>query len=239
MSLLAPLLEVQELDLAAGRLREARAGLPERAELAANEAATSALAEASRAAQARRDALARAEREQGGEVAAIAARAKELETNLYSGSITIAKELDALQHELDLWKQKQADAEERELELLEAIDAVDAELAGHSTRRETLCDEAAEVAARLASAEALIDGEVTALETQAAALRSGLPDAVLAEYDRLRANPRLGGRAAAALGDGACEGCRLTLPMTEYGRVRDEPADAVVRCVHCSRLLVR
>jgi len=44
--------------------------------------------------------LARAEREAGGDVTSMALRASEVETNLYSGTVSAAKELEALQEEL-------------------------------------------------------------------------------------------------------------------------------------------
>ena len=38
---------------------------------------------------------------------------------------------------------------------------------------------------------------------------------------------------------GRCGGCHLALPATEVDRVRKEPADALIRCEQCDRILVR
>ena len=129
MSTPGRLLEVQALDLEADALRRKRKTLPERETLVSNEEEHTALVTQRAEVQARHDALARAERELGGEVESIANKARDVEANLYSGTVTVPKELDGLQQELALLKGKQDEAEGRELELLEQIEAVDAELA--------------------------------------------------------------------------------------------------------------
>ena len=239
MSTLGPLLEVQEADLAIERLREKHARLPERAALAQSQAEIVTLEGTQRAEEAQRDELAHAERELGDEVASLAAKVKEVETSLYSGTVTIPKELDALHHALEAWKQKQDEAEERELELLEQIEHADSALGQQQTRHSEMETAAEQLTATIAATESTIDDEIVGLERTAAQLRTGLPEPILTIYDRLRGDPRLVGRAAVALGAGLCEGCRLDLPVLEYRRLRDEPEDAIISCVHCRRLLVR
>lgn len=239
MSTFGPLLEVQEIDLVIDRLREKRTTLPERATLAETQAEILTLERAQQAATAQRDELAHAERELGGEVASIAEKVKEVETSLYSGTVTIPKELDALHQALEGWKQKQGEAEERELELLEQIESADSALAQQQTRYRELETTAEQLAVTIAAAESAIDEEIGGLGETTARLRSGLAEPLLQTYDRLRGTPRLAGRAAVALGAGVCEGCQLDFPVLEYRRLRDEPEDTIIFCVHCSRLLVR
>jgi len=38
---------------------------------------------------------------------------------------------------------------------------------------------------------------------------------------------------------GRCGGCHLALPATEVARLRIEPADTLVTCEQCERILVR
>jgi len=238
VSSLGPLLDVQDLDLSADKLRSKRAKLPERSALSANEAAIAALETVRAAAQAECDELARLERELGAEVATLATKAREVEKSLYSGTVTIAKELDSLNHELGMWKQKREEAEERELELLERIETADAGLAEHAAKRGVLDEQHRALSAEIARAEAAIDAEIGELESRAAPLRQALPAAALAMYDRLRASARLVGRAAVALDSRMCGGCRVDLPVMEYRRICDEPDGTVVQCVHCTRILI-
>lgn len=233
------LLEVQELDLAADRLRNERAKLPQRAALTAQEEAIAAHERVRDEAAAAHEALARDERNVAEEVASLAARAQQVDDAMYSGTVTVAKELGGLQQELAMWRQKQEVAEERELELLEAIEASDAGLAELATRRASLDREADALRAAIAAAEAEIDARIGELEREVAGRREDVPPALLAVYDRLRTGARLGGRAAVLLESRMCGGCRVDLPMMEYQRVKDAAEDAVVQCVHCTRLLVR
>ena len=45
--------------------------------------------------------------------------------------------------------------------------------------------------------------------------------------------------AAAKLEAGSCRGCHLQLSAVELDRIRKLPADAIVHCVECGRILVR
>jgi predicted nucleic acid-binding Zn-ribbon protein len=77
-----------------------------------------------------------------------------------------------------------------------------------------------------------------AAELDARALAAAdVPAELGALYEQLRA--RLGGVAAAPLVNGRCGGCHLALPATEVARLRKEPAETLVRCEQCERILVR
>jgi hypothetical protein len=60
---------------------------------------------------------------------------------------------------------------------------------------------------------------------------------MLAEYDRLR--PAFDGVAVARLLGATCTGCNLSLAAAELDRARRAPADEVVLCPDCGRILVR
>ena len=56
-------------------------------------------------------------------------------------------------------------------------------------------------------------------------------------YEPLRAG--LGGVAVARLHGARCEGCHLEIPSAELEEVRRAPADSLVSCPECMRILVR
>jgi predicted nucleic acid-binding Zn-ribbon protein len=56
-------------------------------------------------------------------------------------------------------------------------------------------------------------------------------------YERLRAQH--GGVGAAALRGRQCQGCHLTLNSGDLSVIRAAPADDVLRCEECRRILVR
>ncbi len=239
MSLLAPLLDVQLLDLERDRLSEQRRTLPEREALTQNRQLAAALDAKLAVLTEERARLEHSEHALGAEVAEVAAKAKEVEDHLYSGSVKISKELSALQHELDLHRARQAGIEERELELLESVETTDAEMRANRVERQEADATGQAIQAAIGRAEADIDAQLAVLAGKREELASGLPEPVLAQYDTLRANPRLAGRGAAPLADGSCGGCRIKLPVLDYTRMKAQPEDAVICCVHCKRVFVR
>jgi predicted nucleic acid-binding Zn-ribbon protein len=67
-------------------------------------------------------------------------------------------------------------------------------------------------------------------------LAADLPADLVALYERIREQSGMG---AALLRAGRCGGCRLELSGGERSRVRSAPADEIVRCEECRRILVR
>ena len=63
-----------------------------------------------------------------------------------------------------------------------------------------------------------------------------VPAALLAVYEKHRASSGLG---AAALRAGRCSGCQLQLNVSDLDTYRRAPANLVLRCVECDRILVR
>ena len=66
---------------------------------------------------------------------------------------------------------------------------------------------------------------------------SGVPDDLLALYDRVRT--QVGGRGAAMLRRGKCEGCNVSLSTVELNEIRAAAPDEVVRHEECRRILIR
>ena len=56
-------------------------------------------------------------------------------------------------------------------------------------------------------------------------------------YERLRAHK--GGVGAAPLRARRCEGCSLQINASDLGVIAKAPADEVIRCEECQRILVR
>ncbi|HEV8296354.1 MAG TPA: C4-type zinc ribbon domain-containing protein [Acidimicrobiales bacterium] len=237
MTPLATLLDLQDHDTAADQQRHKRASLPERAELVEIERARATLEAESAGVAAERAELAREQRRLEDEVAAVESKASSEDTRLYSGTITSPKELQTLQEEIASLKRRQGVLEDRVLELMEQGEPLDEQLAGFASRRATLDARAADVRSRLASAETEIDADLARLASERALLASGVAAGVLAEYEQLRT--RLGGVAAAKLEGGSCRGCHLHLAAVELDRIRKLPADAIVHCEECGRILVR
>ena len=189
--------------------------------------------------QSRRDELAKTERSLAAEAQQVGGKATEHEATLYSGSVTAPKELEALQEEIRLLSSRKSEIEDQELELLEQIEGVDAEIASDRERAGTLEARIGELEAAIGAAEQEARRQIEALEAERRGCEPAVATGLLAEYERLRSKANLRGVAAAAFRSGQCDGCNTALPVKEATRIRAEPSDAIVRCVHCGRLLVR
>jgi len=231
------LLAVQDHDTHADQLEHRRQTMPQRADLDAAMAELAKLEGRSAEVEASRHELARAQQRLEDEIASLNAKATEHDKLLYSGTISNPRELQALQDEIGLLKRRVGQLEDQELELMEQIEPLDADLAKLGEERAGLDDRASALRAEIAEAEVAIDDELAAVRAEREALLSDVEPELLAEYEQLR--PRTGGIAIARLVGTSCGGCHLTLSAMEVDRIKKLPVDAPVHCEECGRLLAR
>jgi predicted nucleic acid-binding Zn-ribbon protein len=155
---------------------------------------------------------------------------------LDAGQVSSPRELGNLQSEIVSLERRQSDLEEVVLEVMERLEEVTRRRDALSSEQATLDSELAEIAARRDAAFAEIDEEAAKARDSRAGLAVDLPADLLSLYDRLRAQHTVG---AAALRNGRCEGCHLSLNTVELGQIRAAPPDEVLRCEECRRILVR
>jgi len=234
-----PLLELQRLDSSADALCARRSALPERAALAERDAEIATLAAQRDDALVRQIALGREERRVETLVADLRAKAKDVETTLYSGKVRASRELEALQQELRDFQRRQGEREGEELEVMAQVEQLDADLAAMVARRETLEAEMSALRVALAAAESAIDAELAQIAEQRAAVVPRLRAELMTLYEKLRTFPKLAGRVAVPFERGACTGCKGALPIMVVSRIEREPAGASIQCPQCQRLLVQ
>jgi predicted nucleic acid-binding Zn-ribbon protein len=148
-----------------------------------------------------------------------------------------ARELEALQHELASLSRRQSELEDAELELMEQREEAGSALSGTAATVSEARDRYAAVEAERDKALADIAKDEEFRRSGRAPLVADLPADLIALYDRIRESS--GGVGAALLRAGRCEGCRIELFGSELSAVRSAPADEVVRCEECRRILVR
>ncbi|HET6963882.1 MAG TPA: C4-type zinc ribbon domain-containing protein [Acidimicrobiales bacterium] len=233
---LQDLLAVQDLDLTLDQLRHRRAHAPEREELARIDGEVRALEGRSGEIDAARAVLTDRQAKAEAELAATEERAGVINKRLYGGEVSATKDLQAMSAELDQLKARSSALEDAGLEVLEALEPLDAQAADVQAGLERLAGERAEAASRLAEAEADIDSEAAEVSARRKEAATRVPEALLATYERLRA--RLGGVGVARLVGNHCDGCHLTLSAAELDQVRHLPEGEVYTCEQCSRILV-
>jgi uncharacterized protein len=171
------------------------------------------------------------------DVEAVRSRSIRDRKRMETGAVGSAKELEALQHEIESLARRQSTLEDVELEAMERLESVQAHLAELRSRLERLTAELTELERRRDEAFEGIDKDTEYIGGERERTARGLPDDLMTLYAKLRADQ--GGIGAAALHQGRCEGCRLQLTPIEVGRIRDAPGDEVMRCEECRRILVR
>jgi uncharacterized protein len=230
------LLDVQAIDTALAQLAHKRKNLPEIVELDKLARELSTLEDERIRAQVAVDDLdrdiARLERD----VDQVRARATKDQARLDVGTGP-ARELEALQHELGSLARRQGELEDAELELMEQreeaqglLDQLEQTLAETRQRREQLERRRDELMAELGRDEEF-------RTSGRRPLVADLPADLIGLYEKIR--EQAGGIGAALLRAGRCEGCRLDLAGSERARVKASPADEVLRCEECRRILVR
>ena len=231
------LLEVQGHDTSVDQLVHKRATLPARQQLTDADAKLAALDNETAGVQTTRDALTRRQSLLEDEVGVVERKITGEDQKLYSGTVTGVKELQALQDEIASLKRRQGSLEDNILEVMEEAEPVDAELESIAARRASTDGTRDEALAEIARAEAEIDAEIEVETAARDAAAAPIPADLLGTYDRIRAER--GGVGIARFAGGRCEGCHLSLSAVEVDQIKKQPADAVVTCESCGRILAR
>ncbi len=234
-SVFEDLLGVQEHDTTADRLRHRRETMPELAQLAAVD---DALAKVEKSLDEWSAQVAEVGRRQGRleqELAAVEAKITELEARLYSGAVTVPRELQALQADIESIRRRRNDLEDQVLDAMTEREPLDEEVLRLESDR--LDGEGSKLRAAIAEAQAEIDRQLAQEIEARTAAAAAIPTELATLYEQLRA--KMGGVGAARLVNGRCSGCHLDLPATEVDRIRREPPDTLIRCDQCGRVLVR
>ena len=230
------LLEVQDLDTAISQLQHRKAALPERQELARVGTALAEIGRLSSEVQAARGELVERQRALEADVSSATTRREALEQRMYAARGTPARDLQVMDDEIRHLRQRGTELEDAELEVMVALEPLDAEMSALEAQGAALRAEVEELRGALAGTEAEIDGQLEAEVAARQEAAAGLPEDLRARYETLRA--RLGGTGAARLVGSRCSGCHLELPSMEVDRIRHLPPGTVVTCEQCGRILV-
>ena len=233
---LEALLLVQEHDTARDRLRHRRATLPERAELEARSANLRALDAQSRDVQGRRDIVLADEKRLDDEARSLGARADEGDAKLYSGTVSSPRELQAMQADVEMLRRQRSDLEDQELEVMEARELLDAQISGLEADTAVVRADVERLQGAIATAEAEIGEELAKEDTARDQQAAAVPDSLLADYERRRAQNK--GAGAARLVGTSCTACHLSIPSTEAENIRKAAGAVVAYCDNCGAILV-
>jgi predicted nucleic acid-binding Zn-ribbon protein len=169
------------------------------------------------------------------ESAALTAKRSRLEQQLKI--VTEIRQADALNHEIEIINGHRDELDDRELEAMEQQADAEQRLAELAADEDTVVAMKEAAAAQLAVAKGAGADEETELTARFDAARAVLTSEETALYDEQRA--RHGGIGIAKLVGLRCDGCHLDLSRAEVDAFKALPADELVDCPQCGRVLVR
>jgi uncharacterized protein len=230
------LLDLQALDTRLDQIAHRKATLPELAELSDLDAATSALNDDLVRAQTALGDVQREITKADSDVTLVRERSTRDQARMEAGLGT-AKDMQALQHEVESLARRQSELEDIELEVMERAEG----MAGDVSRLEADCAQLTargdELRANRDKIFAELDGEVEQIGRTRADVLAGIGDELVALYEKIRASSD--GIGAAILRQRRCGGCNLELNQVDINRLTAAAQDEVLRCEECRRILIR
>ena len=151
--------------------------------------------------------------------------------------VTETRQADALSHEIEVLNAHRDELDDRELEAMEQQSAAEQRLAELAAEEDAVMAMRESAAAELAVAKGAGADDEAALTAKYDAARSALNFGEIDIYDAQRA--RHGGIGIAKLVGLKCDGCHLDLSRAEVDGFKSLPADELVDCPQCGRVLVR
>lgn len=229
------LIDLQSLDSRLARLTHERTHLPVLSRIEATVGRLrSNRRDAAVVAGALADAKAEAARAEG-EVGQVVRRAAILRERLSSGTAA-ARDLSAIQGEIDQLGRRQSVLEDAQLTAMEAMESAQAEADRLAAEEQEIRAVGRELTATRDAEFVRLDGEIERLRARRAELAGTIDAALLDEYDAARA--ATGGIGAIALYGRRVEGA-VEISPAEHARIAAAPQDAVIHAEANDVILVR
>jgi predicted nucleic acid-binding Zn-ribbon protein len=226
---LALLIRLQELDSQIDALAEQRRQAPLLVE-AAGKPVQEAEAELAKI-KAAFDTLTRERRDKEQELKEREDRIEKLKTR--SGDIKSNKEYQAHLFEIELAQQEKGTVEERLIEMMDRIEAVQKAAKSQDDAVAACKREFDKEHARLEGEQRAAQAEGERVTAEAKSLAEQLTPANRQAYERLKSTRK--GLAVVAVKNGACQGCRLALPPQLIADLRKN--EKLLTCTYCHRML--
>ena len=170
------------------------------------------------------------------EVGQVVRRAEVLRERLHSGN-SAARDLSAIQGEIDQLGQRQSALEEAQIAAMEALDSAREESERLKQEESDIRVAGRELTAKGGVEVARLDQEIDSLEKQRADLAGTVETALLSDYEAVRAST--GGLGAVALRGRTVEGGAVEISPQELARIVAAPQDQVIHAEENDVIVVR
>lgn len=170
------------------------------------------------------------------DVTQVVRRAEVLRERLHSGQ-SAARDLSAIQGEIDQLGLRQADLEEAQIAAMEALDSARAEAERLKQEEADIRTAGRELTAERDAEFSRIDEQLAELERRRADLAGTIGSTLLADYESVR--QRTGGLGAVALRGRSIEGGAVEISPQELARFQSAQEDAVLHAEENDVIVVR
>lgn len=155
-----------------------------------------------------------------------------LEKKLYAGSSGNPKELLNLQEQVANYKTQKSGAEDEILEIMGQIEVLQDKVALKTTNVENIKKESHKRQKELLKEKSDLIVNIDLAKQKRVELIASMESFHVELYEALRAKKH--GQAVSRIEQGRCQGCRISLPMSEVQQAR---LGGLVQCGSCSRIL--
>jgi len=231
------LLDLQALDVETRQLNHRRAALEQRAKL------DDALAEQARR-QGEIDTVAAArlevsnrQKKAEAEAQMVSDKADVDESKLYGGEVTGLKDLEALQHEIAMLRERQGSFEDVALEAMMEAEELQERVAALERARTSIDEVITGLRGEIAEAEAEIDAQLADVAAKRVEVAAAVAPELVAEYERRE--PAFGASTVVRFDGSNCTGCPSSMPAMEVDRIKHLDGDVPVDCQECGRIVLR
>ncbi len=167
------------------------------------------------------------------EIATLQEKKSKFESQLYGGTVRNPRQLSDLQEEVGMLDREITKLEDRELELMETLEAQRSQIA---LRQQELADRKQDLGTILADYAAksqTLRDQIAELEPRRAELATGVTASLLKRYEQIRL--RQNNLGIVKVNGGSCPGCRIALASELLKEVRTGRGG--LTCDNCGRLL--
>ena len=162
-------------------------------------------------------------------------RSHDIQAKLDSSTAN-ARELGALQTEIEHVRELLSKAEDLELEAFLELEPLDQSVENIKAAAQPKMERRAELQAQIVSLQATLDEEIISLRSSRQECAVQVPSELLKTYET--AHKRVGISGAAQVDNGRCDGCRIELSPLDFDRWKAQPQDTFMACLECGRLLL-
>ena len=162
-------------------------------------------------------------------------RSHDIQAKLDSSTAN-ARELSALQTEIEHVRELLSKAEDLELEAFLELEPLDQSVENIKAAAQPKLERRAELQAQIVSLQATLDDEIISLRSSREVCAAQVQSELLKAYEA--AHKRVGISGAAQVDNARCDGCRIELSPLDFDRWKAQPQDTFMACPECGRLLL-